>query len=160
MSKCLKTAVFLALASLMCGNLYLLHRLVALKLCAKDEIDVLESPSVELKQRRTVMVIDSLLLQINLYVSLTGKPPKSLDSLQAPLDGDGPNWPLDCFGNRLDYVVNDNEMKLVSAGVDGLFGTDDDIVGCLSCDGLSREIKSPIGNWFSESSGCGKFDVL
>lgn len=146
-------AVILLVMSL-CGNVCLVERLVKLRHCLNDRTRLLESPTDELRQRRTVMAIDSLLLQISLYVSLMGEPPQTLDILHAPLDADGPCWPLDCFGKRIEYAVNTNYVTLVSAGLDGVFGTCDDIVGRLSLNCTLREIESPVGNWFSSSSDC------
>lgn len=138
------------------GNMYLLNSLAKLRHSLDDSADLLERPTDELKQRRTVMAIDSLLIQINLYASLTGKPPQTIDILQAPLDADGPGWPLDCYGKRIEYNVNTNCATLVSAGLDGVFGNDDDIVGRLSLNCTLREIEisSPVGNWFSASTDC------
>lgn len=132
-------------------NAYMMNKIVRLETYSIDGTAILENPPIEIKQRQTVMVIDALLLQINLYASLKGKPPENIDLLQSPLDGDGPNRPKDCFGNRLMYFVEPDEMKVVSSGVDGVFGTEDDIIGRISCNGLSREIASPIGNWFAET---------
>ena len=147
-SYCILTALALSL----CANVFILTLLD--KSRTGRELDVFGDFPVELKQRQTVMVIDSLLLQINIYASLTGRVPESTDLLQAPLDGDGPGWPLDRFGNKLEYRTTTNEVMLISAGVDGIFGTEDDILGRLSADGLSREIESPVGTWSAETLCC------
>jgi len=144
----------------LCANVFLLLALVTAQVPSDEEFDVWGEMPIELKQRQTVMVIDSLLLQINLYHSLTGKIPESVDLLHAPLDGDGPNWPLDRFGRKLTYKTNANETVLASAGVDGVFGTEDDIVGHLSSNGLSRTIESPVGNWSAEILCCECGDEL
>ena len=144
----------------LCANVFFLCALVNVRVNSEEEFDVWGEMPVELKQRQTVMVIDSLLLQVNLYKYLTGETPESVNLLRAPLDGDGPNWPLDRFGKKLEYKASANEVVLVSAGVDGVFETEDDIVGCLSSNGLSRTIESPIGNWSAEILCCELEDDL
>ena len=154
MRKLHKVLLLTFLAVSLWGNVYLFGRLAKLSPHYYDRLDALENPTDEFKQRRTVMAIDSLLLQINLYMALTGKPPKTIDILQSPLDADGPNLPLDCYGRRIEYNINSNEVTLLSAGADGVLRTDDDIIGRMSLKYPSREIESPIGNWFSETSDC------
>lgn len=154
MRKLRKVCLLTFLAVSLGGNVYLFDRLARLSHCHDDRLDMLENPTDEIKQRRTVMAIDSLLLQVDLYVSLTGNPPRMIDILRPPFDADGPNWPLDCYGRRIEYNVNSNEVTLLSAGADGVFRTDDDIIGRMSLKYPSREIESPIGNWFSETSHC------
>ena len=43
--------------------------------------------------------------------------------------------------------ANTDEVTLASAGADSILGTEDDIMGHLSSNSLSSEIKSSIGNW-------------
>ena len=139
----------------LCINVHMVCKIARLQDKLQETQNAFVDNQCELKQRQTAMVIDSLLLQANLYKALKGEVPPSMDFFEAPFDGDGPNWPLDCFGNRLSYMAGPGGTIIISGGKDGAVGTEDDIVGRLAPDGLSREIKSPVGNWFSGSSGCG-----
>ncbi len=152
--------IVLILVLSLCANVLFLCAIAKGRSPSVAEFDVWGDLPIALKQRQTVMVIDSLLLQITMYSSLTGRFPESTDLLHAPFDGDGPNWPLDRFGKKLEYRTDADEVTLASAGADGIFGTEDDIVGHLSSSSLSREIESPIGNWSAETLCCEHEDGL
>lgn len=126
-------------------NVYLFYALHKAK--RQDDTGEDRPSSYEL-QRRTVMVIDSLITQAQTYARIKGEYPKSIHELSAPFDGDGRGGPNDCFGHSLEYEVKDGCVHIRSAGLDGEFSTKDDIVGVGGSNFLNREYETPIGMYF------------
>ena len=126
-------------------NFYLLHVLHKAK--SQDEIGA-DCPSSYELQRRTIMVLDSLIAQAQTYARIKGEYPKTIHELGAPFDGDGRGGPNDCFGHSLQYEVKDGCVHIRSAGLDGDFSTKDDIVGVGGTNFLNREYETPIGMYF------------
>lgn len=114
---------------------------------SKDEIEEDRPSSYEL-QRRTIMVLDSLIAQAQIYARIKGEYPMTISELSAPFDGDGRGGPNDCFGQPLQYEVKDGSVRIRSAGLDGLFSTKDDIVGIGGSNFLNRDFETPIGMYF------------
>ena len=104
-----------------------------------------EKPSEYLLQRRSLMVIDSFIVQAQLYTRLKGDFPAGFQDLITPYDGEGRHGPNDAFGRTLKFNVINGKICIRSAGVDGQFMTDDDIIGEGDKEGPGRTIKSPIG---------------
>ena len=116
---------------------------------AKSQDETWEDcPSSYELQRRTIMVLDSLIAQAQTYARIKGEYPKTIHELGAPFDGDGRGGPNDCFGHSLQYEVKDGCVHIRSAGLDGDFLTKDDIVGVGGTNFLNREYETPIGMYF------------
>ena len=126
-------------------NVYLLVGLYGAK--CQDETGEDHPSSYEL-QRRTIMVLDSLIAQAQTYARIKGEYPKTIHELGVPFDGDGRGGPNDCFGHSLQYEVKDGCVHIRSAGFDGKFSTKDDIVGVGGSNFLNREYETPIGMYF------------
>ena len=126
-------------------NVYLLVGLHGVK--DQEEAGEDRPSSYEL-QRRTIMVLDSLIAQAQTYARIKGEYPKTIHELGAPFDGDGRGGPNDCFGHSLQYEVKDGCVHIRSAGLDGDFSTKDDIVGVGGTNFLNREYETPIGMYF------------
>ena len=99
-------------------NVYLLVGLHGVK--DQEETGEDRPSSYEL-QRRTIMVLDSLIAQAQTYARIKGEYPKTIHELGAPFDGDGRGGPNDCFGHSLQYEVKDGCVHIRSAGLDGDF---------------------------------------
>lgn len=79
------------------------------------------------KQKLTETNLSSLEKEILSYIVNSGTTPQSLDDVRfSPALTTG-KW--DAWGNKIKYErLSDENFRLTSAGRDGAFGTDDDIV--------------------------------
>ena len=79
------------------------------------------------KQKLTETNLSSLQKEILSYIVSHGTAPQSLDDIRFSAALTTGKW--DAWGRKIKYErLSDENFKLTSAGFDGTFGTDDDIV--------------------------------
>jgi hypothetical protein len=79
------------------------------------------------KQKLTETNMSSLEKEIISYIVSNGTTPQSLDDIRISPALTTGKW--DAWGNKIKYErLSDENFRLTSAGHDGAFGTDDDIV--------------------------------
>jgi hypothetical protein len=79
------------------------------------------------KQKLTETNLSSLEKEILSYIVSNGTTPQSLDDIRFSAALTTGKW--DAWGNKIKYErLSDENFRLTSAGFDGTFGTDDDII--------------------------------
>lgn len=79
------------------------------------------------KQKLTETNMSSLEKEILSYIVSNGTTPQSLDDIRMSAALTTGKW--DAWGNKIKYErLSDENFRLTSAGLDGTFGTQDDIV--------------------------------
>lgn len=89
----------------------------------KEEVDAY----AEVKEKTTRANFTSLERAIDLYIAQKGEVPKDLVDLQTLFRS--VYVETDSWGNKIKYErISDSSYRLISAGKDQTFGTDDDII--------------------------------
>ena len=95
----------------------------------------------------TFNTIDSILLQAILYSKGKGCYP-DFSLIEIPIDTlVKQGRPADQYGRAIRYSVTNDVLNVRSAGRDGLFETDDDIIGTASLNQTGRHIKGKCGTF-------------
>ena len=95
----------------------------------------------------TFNTIDSILLQAILYSKVKGAYP-DFSLIEIPIDTlVKKGRPADQYGRAIRYSVTNDVLNVRSAGRDGLFETDDDIIGVASLNQTGRHIKGKCGTF-------------
>ena len=91
-------------------------------------------------ERPTFNTIDSILLQAISYSKIKGQYP-DLSLIEIPIGATVKRGKIaDQYGREISYVVTNGCLEVRSSGNDGLFGTDDDIVGIVSLGQSGRRV--------------------
>ena len=99
----------------------------------------------------TFNTIDAILLQAIAYSKACGRFPE-LNLIEIPMTGTVKQGIIaDQYGHKIRYSVTKNRLEVRSAGSDGIFGTDDDVVGTMSLEQFGRRIIGKYGTFFSGS---------
>ena len=99
----------------------------------------------------TFNTIDSILLQAILYSKVKGCYP-DFSLIEIPIHTlVKKGCPADQYGRAIRYSATNDVLEVRSAGRDGLFETDDDIVGTISLEQFGRRIIGKYGTFFSGS---------
>ena len=95
----------------------------------------------------TFNTIDSILLQAILYSKVKGCYP-DFSLIEIPIHTlVKKGCPADQYGRAIHYSVTNDVLDVRSAGRDGLFETDDDIIGTASLNQTGRHIKGKYGTF-------------
>ena len=107
--------------------------------CATDDVVPDESS--------TFNTIDSILLQAIMYGKVKGCYP-DFSLIEIPIDTLVKyGRPADQYGRAICYSITNDVLYVRSAGRDGLFETDDDIIGVASLNQTGRHIKGKCGTF-------------
>jgi hypothetical protein len=89
----------------------------------KEQVDAF----AEVKEKTTRTNLTSLERAIDLFIAQNGEVPKDLQEMQSITRS--VYMDTDSWGNKIKYErISDSSYRLISAGKDGTFDTDDDII--------------------------------